>query len=140
MKRVTKATGPLKKTPLDVERDAILKSEDITLGYVRAGGAWKEVRGPATLSGRGPDLTGTHLQDIVDPAPPSPSTYYGGKDDPYEVWKVLRAWKLGHWQCSAIEYIRRAGLKDAGKYVEDLEKAVACLQDEIEAAKRGETP
>lgn len=57
--------------------------------------------------------------------------HYGGGDNPYEVIKVIRAWGLGFNMGNAVKYIARAGKKDPAKHIEDLEKAVFYLQDEI---------
>lgn len=47
----------------------------------------------------------------------------GGKDNPYETVKVIKAWGLFNdfLLGSVIKYISRAGKKD--DYLEDLEKA-----------------
>ena len=58
--------------------------------------------------------------------------HYGGKDNPYEVIKVLRAWNLGFSLGNAIKYISRAGRKDPDKKIEDLRKAVWYIEEEIE--------
>lgn len=54
--------------------------------------------------------------------------YYGGKDNPYEVIKVMEAWQE-HWPpsirmhlCIMLRYVGRAGVKDSSTLVEDLEK------------------
>lgn len=57
--------------------------------------------------------------------------HYGGGDNPYEVIKVIRAWGLGFDLGNAVKYIARAGKKDPARHIEDLEKAVFYLQDEI---------
>lgn len=62
-------------------------------------------------------------------------SHYGG-DTPYEVIKVLVAWKL-HTSFAlgnAVKYIARAGKKDASTYVEDLHKAKWYLDWEIKRA------
>lgn len=61
--------------------------------------------------------------------------HYGGADDPYEVIKVIRAWGLGFDLGNAVKYIARAGKKNPEKHIEDLEKAVFYLQDEIKHLK-----
>lgn len=58
--------------------------------------------------------------------------HYGGKDNPYEVIKVLRAWALGFSLGNAIKYVARAGKKDTAKTIEDLKKAIWYIQEEIE--------
>lgn len=47
-------------------------------------------------------------------------SHYGGKDNPYEVIKIIEALGLGEGNC--LKYIARAGKKDPAKLVEDLEK------------------
>lgn len=58
--------------------------------------------------------------------------HYGG-DTVYEVIKVLRAWGL---TCNfnlgnAVKYLARAGKKEESSDVQDLEKALWYLMDEI---------
>lgn len=57
--------------------------------------------------------------------------HYGGKDNPYEVIKVVRAWNLSFSLGNTIKYIARAGKKDPSKRIEDLHKAMWYLQEEI---------
>jgi hypothetical protein len=45
---------------------------------------------------------------------------------------VIRAWELEFNLGNAVKYISRAGKKDQQKHIEDLQKAVWYLQDEIE--------
>jgi hypothetical protein len=47
--------------------------------------------------------------------------HYGGADDPYEVIKVIEAWKLGFHLGNCVKYIARAGKK--ADRLEDLRKA-----------------
>lgn len=49
--------------------------------------------------------------------------HYGGKDDPYEVIKVIDAWGLGFKLGNVVKYVARAGKKDPSKELEDLRKA-----------------
>lgn len=49
--------------------------------------------------------------------------HYGGKDDPYEVIKVIEAWSLGFHLGNVIKYLSRAEKKDPTKTLEDLKKA-----------------
>lgn len=60
-------------------------------------------------------------------------SYYGGKDNPYEVIKVLRQWKLDENFClgNVIKYIARAGNKDGNKVIDELRKAATYLDMEI---------
>lgn len=57
--------------------------------------------------------------------------HYGGKENPHEVIKVIRAWELGFSLGNAVKYIARAGKKDPSKRIEDLHKAMWYLQEEI---------
>lgn len=58
-------------------------------------------------------------------------SHYGGKDNPYEAIKVIRAWKLGFSLGNAVKYIARAGKKDPSKTIEDLKKARWYIDEEI---------
>lgn len=49
--------------------------------------------------------------------------HYGGKDNPYEVIKVIMAWDLGFCLGNAVKYIARAGKKPGASSLEDLKKA-----------------
>jgi hypothetical protein len=62
-------------------------------------------------------------------------SHYGGKDDPYEHIKVVRAWGLNYELGNATKYICRAGKKDPAKTLEDLEKAAFYLNADIEQRK-----
>lgn len=72
--------------------------------------------------------------------------HYGGKDNPYEAIKVIYAWTAhmdgpaGMNIGNALKYISRAGKKDPEKTVEDLEKAIWFLTEQIklEEAKQAE--
>lgn len=61
--------------------------------------------------------------------------HYGGEDNTYEAIKVIRAWELGFSLGNVVKYISRAGKKDPSKRVEDLEKALWYLQEEIDNEK-----
>lgn len=61
--------------------------------------------------------------------------HYGGKNNSYEVIKVIRAWGLGFSLGNAVKYIPRAGKKDPKKHIEDLEKAMWYIQEEINFLK-----
>ena len=79
------------------------------------------------------ELKNTKKKDMVN----NPS-HYGGKDNVYEVIKVIRAWGiqnpyLGFNLLTALKYLGRAGLKNS--LIEDLEKAVWYIQDEIKWLK-----
>lgn len=60
-------------------------------------------------------------------------SHYGGKDNPYEAIKVIRAWGLGFGLGNALKYICRAGRKRRSTRLEDLKKARWYLDDEIKA-------
>jgi hypothetical protein len=60
--------------------------------------------------------------------------HYGG-DTPYEAIKVIEAWGLGFCLGNTVKYISRAGKKDPGKEIEDLEKACWYLQRRITQCK-----
>lgn len=62
--------------------------------------------------------------------------HYGG-DTTYETIKVIDAWGLGFSLGNAVKYISRAGVKDPGKLLEDLEKAAWYLNHEIERLRNG---
>lgn len=57
--------------------------------------------------------------------------HYGGKDNPFEVIKVLRAWGLygNAMRFNSIKYLARAGKKN--DIVEDLKKAIWYINEEI---------
>ena len=57
--------------------------------------------------------------------------HYGGKDNPYEVIKVIRAWELSFSLGNVVKYVARAGKKDPTRRLEDLHKAMWYLQEEI---------
>lgn len=61
--------------------------------------------------------------------------HYGGADNTYEAIKVIEAWNLDFCLGNTIKYIARAGKKDRGKLLEDLEKAAWYLNRKIESVK-----
>jgi hypothetical protein len=61
--------------------------------------------------------------------------YYGGKDNPYEAIKVIRAWGLNFALGSVLKYVSRHGKKDPSVEIEDLEKARWYLDNEITERK-----
>lgn len=63
----------------------------------------------------------------------NPSHYGSGKDDLYEVIKVIDAWELGFSLGNCIKYIGRAGKKD--NVIQDLSKARWYLDHEINKLK-----
>lgn len=60
--------------------------------------------------------------------------HYGGKDNPYEVIKVIEAWGLDFRLGTVVKYIGRAGKKD--DELQDLEKAAFYLNRAIEKLKK----
>lgn len=66
-------------------------------------------------------------------------SHYGGKDNVYETIKVIHAWGLGFDLGNAVKYISRAGKKDPKKLIEDLEKAIFYINDEIKRLKKEES-
>ena len=60
--------------------------------------------------------------------------HYGGKDNPYEVFNVLEAWKLDKdfYLGNVIKYLARAGKKNKTTEKEDLQKALVYLQRRID--------
>lgn len=76
-----------------------------------------------------------NYKKMVDlPEGPRPA-YYGGKDNTYEVFKVLDAWGLDKdfYLGNVIKYIARAGKKNISKEKEDLQKALVYLQRRIDS-------
>lgn len=59
-----------------------------------------------------------------------PSHYHA--ESGHEVLEVIHAWGLGFNTGNALKYIARAGHKDPTKRVQDLQKAVFYLTDEID--------
>ena len=72
---------------------------------------------------------------IVDLSEGPRPKYYGGKDNAYEVFKVLEAWKLDKdfYLGNVIKYIARAGKKNKSTEKEDLQKALVYLQRRIDS-------
>jgi hypothetical protein len=62
--------------------------------------------------------------------------HYGGKNNVYEAIKVINAWGLNFNLGNTVKYISRAGIKDPGKLIEDLEKAKFYLEYEIDRLKK----
>lgn len=61
-----------------------------------------------------------------------PPHYTTGK---IEVIEAIEDWKLTYHRGNAVKYVARAGKKDPGKEIEDLEKAVWYLTRDIENLK-----
>ena len=63
----------------------------------------------------------------------NPSHYQQGG---FETWDVIDAWGLDYFLGNVVKYVSRAGKKDPTKTIEDLEKAMAYLNKEIELLKK----
>jgi hypothetical protein len=61
--------------------------------------------------------------------------YYGGKDNQYEVVKVINAWGLGFELGNVLKYIKRAGKKSEDP-IADLQKAATYIDMEIRRLKQ----
>ena len=66
-------------------------------------------------------------------------SHYGGKDNPYEAIKVIRAWDANFAIGNALKYLSRAGKKDPAKIIEDLKKSAWYIQNEIEELEKQQT-
>ncbi len=64
--------------------------------------------------------------------------HYGGANNPYEAIKVIREWRLNFALGNTIKYIARAGKKHPDKQLEDLQKALWYLQNEIETLQQAQ--
>lgn len=64
--------------------------------------------------------------------------HYGGKDNPYEVVKVVEAWGLDRdaYLFNVVKYIGRSGRKEGTPPIEDLKKAAWYLNRRIENMAR----
>jgi hypothetical protein len=62
--------------------------------------------------------------------------HYGGKEDPYEVIKVIEAWGLGFKLGNVVKYVARAGKKDPAKELEDLKKGRFYIDHRIEELEK----
>ena len=86
-----------------------------------------------------PDIKGklcdNYKDRIVDLSEGPRPEYYGGKDNQYEVFKVLEAWELDKdfYLGNVIKYVARAGKKNKFKEKEDLQKALVYLQRRIDS-------
>ena len=87
-----------------------------------------------------PLISGTLCKDyrdrIVELTPDAlRPNHYGGKDNQYEVFKVLEAWELDKdfYLGNVIKYVARAGKKNKSKEKEDLQKALVYLQRRIDS-------
>lgn len=78
------------------------------------------------------DCTMKYMDDKIN----HPKHYCEGRK--YEPWDVIKDWSLDYDLGCAVKYISRAGRKDESKKLEDLEKAKAYLQHEIENIRKEE--
>lgn len=60
--------------------------------------------------------------------------HYGG-DTTYETIKVIEAWGLDFHLGNAVKYISRAGKKEPGKEIQDLQKALWYINRKIQTLK-----
>lgn len=58
--------------------------------------------------------------------------HYGGEENPYEVIKVIEAWKLNFNLGNAVKYLARSGKKMGESPVTALEKAIFYIDREIQ--------
>ena len=81
------------------------------------------------------------LEFIVEETPEktqiSAPNYYGDKDSPYEVIKVINAWDLDFSLGNVVKYIARAGKKQNNTELSDLLKAKDYLENKINLIKNG---
>lgn len=63
------------------------------------------------------------MATINDPIEP---IHYGGKDNPFEVIKIIEHYNLGFCMGNVLKYILRAGKKEPSiaKEIEDLKKSI----------------
>ncbi len=75
-----------------------------------------------------------HASRVVNLGEGPRPDYYGGKDNFYEVFRVLEAWKLDQdfYLGNVIKYVARAGKKNISTKKEDLQKALVYLQRRID--------
>lgn len=63
-------------------------------------------------------------------------SHYGGKENPYEAIKVIRAYGLNFALGNAIKYVLRAGKKSGESTLDDLRKARWYLDNEIQELEK----
>lgn len=61
-----------------------------------------------------------------------PDHYQFGKDDTYEVIKIIEALEMDFHLGNTFKYIARAGKKETDKEIQDLKKALWYLQRKID--------
>jgi hypothetical protein len=76
------------------------------------------------------------ISEIIDSSPDQ--SYYGGKENLYEVIKIINAWELGYEFSIAnvIKYVLRAGKKTSNP-IKDLNKAKYYIENAIKLCKDG---
>jgi uncharacterized protein DUF3310 len=123
------ATGEKDCTACEILKDAMsfgMPEEPFSTAFAEAiGKAAEEIASIATDMETG----------IKKSAEVNHPDHYGGADNPYEVIKVIDAWKLGFSLGNTVKYIVRAGRKSAD-IVTDLKKALWYLQHEIEEQEK----
>lgn len=63
-------------------------------------------------------------------------SHYGGKNNPFETIKVIKAFSLNFNLGNALKYISRAGKKNNSTTIEDLMKALWYVENELADAQR----
>lgn len=72
------------------------------------------------------------IENITMPESPITPSHYK-QPDPFEIAEI---YGVNPPIADAVKYILRAGSKDASKYIEDLQKAIKCIQREIELSNK----
>lgn len=86
-----------------------------------------------------PEYPRTRYQPPAPSDPVNHPAHYGGGDNPYEVIKVITAWKLCFRLGNTVKYIARAGKKSSDTLLQDLKKAKFYLDHVIEGLEKKET-
>lgn len=80
-----------------------------------------------------PESTESHMYvDATAPTSPITPNHYK-QPDPFEIAEI---YGVNPPIADAVKYILRAGNKDASKYLEDLQKAIKCIQREVELSNK----
>lgn len=91
-------------------------------------------KGERTYAGTKGPKNFQEAQALAGQEKDNPAIYpdYYFVNTPYEIFKVLKAWKLlDYFLASAIVYIVRAGKKSGNSELQDLKKARRYLDDRI---------
>ena len=81
-----------------------------------------------------PETTETEIENTNNDVKDKIPAYY--KSGSYDVFDIANRYGLDMPLGTAIKYIVRAGKKDKAKYKEDLEKAIQCINRELELIER----